>query len=663
MYKTKFLISILIFFLSAKFFEVILGALRIGSNLDTPFTMHRAESFLKEGSYTDGQQDEYFAYGPTFGLTTHIFNVLARNSTWGNLGYDPASYQTAHLVVALFSLITVVVVFFTTYAIIKNIPFSLLASLILLSFPFWVGHSFHNIKDIPVAAGLTAFSSGIILYVEYRTKNIKKIKSLGIYLLLFFGIFYSVGSRPFLFLYIFFLLMITLVFLRIKKIPMKNLIFTFTVSLLLTSIFLPHFYNDPLGALRETFLTSSRFPWSGTNLTNGLLLSPRADLQYFSTWFLAQSPLVLIFLTIFATVVAIYNLKKILFKENANRQFFYFVLICQTLGIIVIALAIQTTIYHSLRHFLFIFPSLSILIALLLFEISKPKTNKVIFNSFIFLILILVIPSFESHRLFPYNSLYYNSFVSISSEIPIDWETEAWALSEREAIQYTPKAGNLIVWDPAWEANPFDSERGLNLTESPEMAAGDYWTRSYLVSFAGVDSRERALKSRAVMESLRTTCTLEHVVSRQLRNQVIPMTYISRCQNSGNYQDGLASIAWNSLSEVDENNQKFSWLTSDGDIIRISTLRHFESAGYLNFVLTPNPCDSQGSIKLIVDGKPVSTYAVPVKDSSTNVRIPLTLVPFKSNMVQLKTTNNESCLVGTDLRNFSAKISKISWEE
>lgn len=656
-----------LFFIGFIFFKVIelfYGAIKIGFNIDEPYHHNQASEFINNGFYIDEESDnQAFTYGPVFGVISHLLNVLIGNSNFGEIEFDSPSYVTNHVAVALTSLSTVLLVMYVIFILTSNKTISLFSAAVLLSFPFWTGHSFHNVKDIPVAFGFTSFLVGNILFIALENKPINLRKFLSISILMILGTLMSAGNRPILYLYLLFLSLISFSYLFYKKYNYKLYFFIIFFSSITLLFFLPHFIYEPKESLTKTFFTSSSFPWQGTVLMRGEIFSPEATPAYFIVWFLAQTPLILLFLILFTFIylIKLYSLQHI--EGFTNKKIIYLLLYLQIFAIPLFVIINSSTVYHSLRHFLFIYPAISILIGLSVYLLIKNNIIKISRSKVTVFSIALIIPNLFAAQLFPYNSIFYNPLVAATSNIALEWETEAWGISGREVLQKTPIDGELNVWESVWDSDPFINERGINLSKQPEKHPDDFWGISSLASYIDGDSRVRALESGAIFESLRATCTLEHVVTRNLWNQKIPMAYLSRCQNSGNYINGFVSISWSTLSEIDSENKKFSWIGADGEIIRLSTLRDHPAEGELSFEVGANPCKFPATLKILIPNQKESFIDIPTTEEKRLVKLDLTLSPYSNLEVRVIPLDPIFCSVEGDQRDFVAKLSKINWIE
>lgn len=141
------------------------------------------------------------------------------------------------------------------------------------------------------------------------------------------------------------------------------------------------------------------------------------------------------------------------------------------------------------------------------------------------------------------------------------------------------------------------------------------------------------------------------------------MAYVSRCQRSGSYLNSVASIGWSGESEVDENNKKFTWITSSGETIRISTLRDFKINGALKFDISNNPCSLPTELRITQGKKYSEVINVPTDNITKSLTVSMELKPYTSSEIRIKSAKDNFCSIDGDEREFVAKISNINWVE
>ena len=104
-----------------------------------------------------------YVYGPAYSLIAHAANVVAGNESTGDVSNYAAAWETRHLVVALIGLLTAAAAGLAVWLLTASRRFALWGAAGLLAFPIWVGMSLFNPKDVPVAAGYTLFTVGLLL--------------------------------------------------------------------------------------------------------------------------------------------------------------------------------------------------------------------------------------------------------------------------------------------------------------------------------------------------------------------------------------------------------------------------------------------------------------------------------------------------------------------
>jgi hypothetical protein len=259
------------------------------------------------------------------------------------------------------------------------------------------------------------------------------------------------------------------------------------------------------------------------------------------------------------------------------------------------------------------------------------------------LVVGIIAPNLESLRLTPYQQIYYNPAISLFYNVSTDWDTEYYGLSGREAFQHLPKNGELAKTSEwVWQEPAFLKERGLK-TKDALISDSDYWMTSGIYSYIDGDSRERMLKSNAPLEALKPTCSAEYVTTRKLRFETIPLSFVSRCQRSGKLLHGFASITWNSLTEVSEDQQPYFWLTSKGDSFRVTNITSKTISQNLSFSVFANPCLSKSSFNVKVDNSIVTAQTPLSKSDILKVKIPIRIQPFKTSVIELEPNKNSEC--------------------
>jgi hypothetical protein len=275
-------------------------------------------------------------------------------------------------------------------------------------------------------------------------------------------------------------------------------------------------------------------------------------------------------------------------------------------------------------------------------------------------VLSIFVPNIEGLILRPFQQLYFNPIISLFYTISTSWETEFLATSFREGIQKIPLNGVVVSTSEwTWENNAYAPERGQLANEVTDLSQGDFWQVTSVASYLGGFSREKMISTKSPLESVRNRCSVENVVSRNLRFESIPLAIVMRCQNSGKLIPGIASLTWRSNTEVDKDNKIFVWVTSEGEDIRISNLQATPLKGTFKINLFNDPCNSAKSITVKTKVGQFEETVTEINDFYP-LNIPLNIGVFETEIVSISSNLNNVCKFGLDdPRNFLVGVNKF----
>jgi hypothetical protein len=660
-FKSKILTikNVFIAFIFLKLVEIVNGSLIIGYNIDEPYHLIDGQNWLSKFSYVTEYPTSY-VYGPLMGGLSNLLNTLVGNGSIGSYVHNALTFQLTHLVTAFVGVIGTLSFLLLGKKIIPITYLGLLSSTFLLTIPLWTGSLFHNIKDVPLATGYTLISIGLIYFVNFFEDKKKRLIS---QLIIALGFILVMGTRP----AIIFPVLISILFaiftlwyyIGIKPLRIfKSFILSFSILLVSTPLLLPQFLSEPKLSLLRLIGGSSEFPWTGTTFTAGKLYEANFTLKYYFLWLFAQTPLLIL---LFFVAGLFFFLKKLNFRKFDKNQFLLTMFFIQFITVPTYALLVQSAIYNGLRHILFIYPAIAIFAAfglISIFNLAKTEFKKRLVT--LLLVLSILIPNIEGLILRPFQQLYFNPVISLFYSISTSWETEFLGTSFREAIQKIPSNG-VVASTHEWtfEKNAYAPERGQLANEVNDLSQGDFWQVTSVASYIGGFSRERMIGTKSPLESVRNRCSVENVVSRNLRFEKIPLAIVMRCQNSGKVIPGVAALSWKSNTEVDKDNKIFVWVTSEGEDIRISNLQSTPLKGTFKINLFNDPCNSNKSITVKTKvGKFEET--VPTINDFYPLSIPLDIGVFGTEIVSISSNLNNVCKVGlNDPRNFLVGVNKF----
>jgi hypothetical protein len=377
------------------------------------------------------------------GVVIHLLNYFLGNTDLG-LVNDSRNYLVIyHLVVVIINIIMLVAVFYVMHIITKSHLIALLVVTVINSNPVWFGHMYINPRDTILACGVTLVGLGLIS-TSINIAHANKI--------LFLGFTISIGTRLSIIPLIAIMTLCWLTYLLMYKdggVPKK--IFRFSLNLLfsLACILLtnPQLWASPLRYTIETFKSASNFNlWGGQIIVGGEYIDGNnPPLRYLIEYFIAQTPILYIFIFALTLILFIYNVKNIKWNKNKLELLTVCIFLIQLLTIPLYLMINHSTVYNGYRQFLFMWPAFVITIIFLLL-ITEFKNNKYMkmwmntINIYIFGTLLIQIP------MFPYNYIYYNELVS-QNNVNYNWEKDYFGASiiEYEYI-YRQNFNNIYIY-------------------------------------------------------------------------------------------------------------------------------------------------------------------------------------------------------------------------
>lgn len=669
--KALLLKTFLIINLIILIFRVFWGAHSAGIGRDEPNAFRRGKDLLLLGRYifTDSDSAEY-AYGPLPGFLSYVANALVQQKSISDLEINNLFIQISHLTIGFVGIIGAFVVGVLIFLLTKNLNYSLVAVITLLSLPIWLGNSFHNVKDIPVATGYTLITTTCAYVLSRESLSRNKINFLLVSLGLFTGFVLAAGTRPFLsFLFSMQIMIVVLILTCTKKLfEAKLLIFVFFLSLLSLALLLPQFRQNFVFALQQTIFNSSNYPWQSRSFGYGQYSDAVLTFEYLYNWLLHTVPvLYLIFMLLGLILSGVYIIRSFFVQSLKANSIILVLVLSQILFLLIVGMVLKTTVYTGLRQFLFIFPPITVLMVWSIYKIQESiKFKRMKFLTMFSFFVYLIIVNYETSRLYPYEYIYYNELTTRNFDVAISWPTDYWGVSVKEAIRFAPSDVNLNSFgELTWPESLYEDLQGSSAGSAVDVLPGDFFAVSEIYMFHGQDSVERMLSTKSPLQALKPKCTSEKVVTRQLRTQIIPISFVARCQNSGHMLDGIASIAWSSSTEVDQNNMAYSWVETAGENIRITNLQKNKIDGYLEFLISPNPCKTKVPISIVNATDLVAYSLVTPEQEKISFKVPLSINKFQTKAVKILPTTGQDCLISdpNENRNFLLKISEVNWRQ
>jgi hypothetical protein len=316
-----------------------------------------------------------------------------------------------------------------------------------MSIPMWTGSALFNVKDIPIAAGFTLFTSACIaltLPADWVTRRLRIGALVAMYggSLILWGV--RPGSWPAIFIGFLAMLLIDLRFtnfadLRKSATKLVAPIIAVAASYLTMLIIYPKAFINPLYILFKSFKETASFPHGTVILTDGELLSTPPPWYYLPKWTAAQLPEFLVVLLVVASLGAVWLVLSRLFRSATTERDFALPAIvftfAQFAAFPLAAIVLKSTIYGGLRQFTFILPAIAMLIMIVLY--LGTKTPAIMRLTWVrptvtgLLIASAAMATVAQVQLFPYQSNYFNP-TTVARGIEGRWDMLARKLSYGE---------------------------------------------------------------------------------------------------------------------------------------------------------------------------------------------------------------------------------------
>lgn len=328
-----------------------------------------------------------------------------------------------------------------------------LSALFLFLFPHFYGHMFINPKDIPFAcAYLWA------LYFTLKLLDKPLTWRLIAELMVVYGLTLGVRMGGVFFFAFMAVAFVLRAFLRRQQSDVWPALVRYAglsvvIALGAFVVLLPWWpfaHPNPVGTIWHTLTRVASYPWNGPVLLNGQVYPSTALPWYYLPEMLAiTAPLFLGFLGVVGVVLALASLLRKLPREklkylDARRLSIFFVAFAMFLPVAAVIMK-HATLYDGIRHFLFVLGPWAILAALTFDRLLRwteekaKKSRRKIYRQLPaalsgLLVLCATGVVIEQVRLHPYQYIYYNELAGGIENACINFETDYWGTSHREAV-------------------------------------------------------------------------------------------------------------------------------------------------------------------------------------------------------------------------------------
>ncbi len=402
-------------------------------------------------------KDKYYGIG--FQLISQPIQYFLKDiiSAYQDIDDYGAKLIAKHFVVFLFFFISGITFYLILRKIIKNKNFCYFATLIYFFYPYLLGQSFFNSKDIPFMAAWLLCSYLSFNIVEKLNKknfiNNLSVLSLG-FLTAYLLSIRIAGILILLQYFITFLLYISskkIHFYDFVKVQINHLLKFLIYFLLFTYLLNPVYWNNPLEIISAIKSMSYYYHDICTQTLGSCMRAKDLPPTYIPIWLSVKLPSIILL----GILLIPFSERKIFSNDN-NKIIFGSILTTSFLIPLLLIIA-NTNLYDEIRHIIFLIPFLFIIGTVSIFILSK---------RIFYLIGVLTISVFifENIKINPYQYIWFNlpsRYIDLTNKFELDYQ----GLSGKEISKKITEIGpekTCILTSPIYSVKPFLNEKKYN---------------------------------------------------------------------------------------------------------------------------------------------------------------------------------------------------------
>jgi hypothetical protein len=313
----------------------------------------------------------------------------------------------------------------------NNAHVSKLSAILYLLYPYLLGHSFFNVKDIPFLTIWLICTYFIIkISKKYFEKKIILIKDV-IFISLFTAYLISIRISGVLIFIEYFIFILTLtVFLKINLLDFikkfyKEFLISFLIMFLSFIILQPSYWKNPLLLIDGIKFMSQHLQTVCTITLGECMKAQNLPASYLPLWFFFKLPIFIIF-----GLFMFFFIEKKIKKQKLN-SIILGSLSFSILSIILLLILFNVNLYDEIRQVMFLLP----LIFIISLSIIQIYSKKIFYFFSIFFICFFI---FQNFKIYPYNYIWINNFSHITKVQDI-FELDYWGVSTRNVAKFFNK--------------------------------------------------------------------------------------------------------------------------------------------------------------------------------------------------------------------------------
>lgn len=391
---------------------------------------YKLSNYFFSTNYDVSELDTYHGYyGVGFYLFADTFGKLI-NLIPESLGLLDKSnlLLSKHTSVFIFFVLSALYFKKIIYLITRDKIFSNLATVFYLVYPYLIGHSFFNFKDIPFMSIwlICTYNFIRILQIYQKKKEIKNIRLLLLSFLTAYLFSIRVSGILIFLEYIIFLIIFLKIFnyniIRlIKEIYVKKLFFLLTF-LFFIYLLHPSFWSNPYKFIYAIDFMSQHIQSVCTVTLRECMKAQNLPSTYIPIWLFFKLPIIIIL----GFILFPFYEKKIFLSKN--NIFLIGSLLLTIFSITLLLIIFNVNLYDEVRQIIFIIPLILIFSLCTIYFFSKKISYVLVFIfSFYFIA--------QNIKIFPYNYIWLNNlthFTKINGVFELDY----WGASTKRISDY-----------------------------------------------------------------------------------------------------------------------------------------------------------------------------------------------------------------------------------
>ena len=310
----------------------------------------------------------------------------------------------------------------------KNTLHANLSSIFYLLYPYLLGHSFFNIKDIPFLTFWLICTYFLIRIIKNYFNNETIIRKHVIFLSFFTAYLLSIrvsGILIFIQYIVFILTMVNikkLNFLNFLKKNYKEILISLIITIFFYIILQPSYWENPLLIINAISFMAQHLQTACTITLGECMKAQNLPASYLPIWFFFKTPIIIL-----CGLILFFKIENKISKKPLE-QTLLISLIFSISSILILLILFNVNLYDEIRQVMFLVPLIFIVSLSLLHFFSKKITT----ISILFYIIYFV---FQNINIYPYNYIWINNFSHIT-KVQNVFELDYWGASTKNISNY-----------------------------------------------------------------------------------------------------------------------------------------------------------------------------------------------------------------------------------